>query len=138
MQPIGAAGVALRFLFSLVLVLCTYNPSGYSWFHWFVKSFPSVSPVAAIFGIILVIGWAIYIRATLRSLGALGLVLAAALFACLIWLLIDVGVLSLQNVSALTWVILVVIAAVLAIGMSWSHIRRRLSGQADVDDVDEN
>jgi hypothetical protein len=27
---------------------------------------------------------------------------------------------------------------VLATGMSWSHIRRRLSGQADVDDVDED
>jgi len=27
---------------------------------------------------------------------------------------------------------------ILAVGMSWSHIRRRLSGQADMDDVDES
>jgi Family of unknown function (DUF6524) len=31
-----------------------------------------------------------------------------------------------------------VVATILAIGMSWSHVRRRLSGQADVDDVDED
>jgi len=30
-----------------------------------------------------------------------------------------------------------VAATILAIGLSWSHVRRRLSGQTDVDDVDE-
>jgi hypothetical protein len=30
------------------------------------------------------------------------------------------------------------LAAIMATGMSWSHIRRRMSGQLDVDDVDEN
>jgi len=29
-----------------------------------------------------------------------------------------------------------VFACVLAVGMSWSHIRRRVSGQFDTDDVD--
>ena len=138
MKPIGPSGIALRFLFALILVLSTYNPSGYSWFHWFKQSFPSVSPVAALLGLALVVGWAIYIRATLRSLGMVGLVLASAVFACLIWLFIDWGVLSLENVSAIAWVVLVVIAALLAIGMSWSHIRRRMSGQVDADDVDDN
>jgi hypothetical protein len=35
------------------------------------------------------------------------------------------------------WIGLVMVATILAIGMSWSHVRRRLTGQADVDDVDE-
>jgi hypothetical protein len=30
------------------------------------------------------------------------------------------------------------LAAILAAGMSWSHLRRSWAGQADVDDVDEN
>ncbi|MEO1240160.1 MAG: DUF6524 family protein, partial [Pseudomonadota bacterium] len=36
-----------------------------------------------------------------------------------------------------TWLGLVVLSIVLAIGLSWSIVRRRISGQADVDDVDE-
>ena len=138
MKPIGPSGIALRFVFALLLVLCTYNPSGYSWFHWIKSVFPAVTPVIAISGIALIIGWAIYIRATLRSLGPVGLLLAAVLFACLIWLLIDWGVLSLEKVSAIAWVVLIILAALLATGMSWSHIRRRMSGQVDADDVDEN
>jgi len=43
-----------------------------------------------------------------------------------------------DNVGAMTWVVLVIVSLLLAIGMSWSHIRRRLTGQVDIDDVDEN
>jgi hypothetical protein len=32
--------------------------------------------------------------------------------------------------------VLLVSAIILAIGLSWSHLRRRLTGQADVDEVD--
>lgn len=138
MKNIGPAGIALRFLFALILVLCTYNPSGYSWFHWMKSVFPSITPVIALSGIALLIGWTMYVRATLRSLGPVGLVLASGLFACLLWLLIDWGLLSLNNVSALAWVILIILSGLLATGMCWSHIRRRVSGQVDADDVDEN
>ncbi len=31
----------------------------------------------------------------------------------------------------------VLFATVMAVGLSWSHIRRRVSGQVDADDVDE-
>jgi FtsH-binding integral membrane protein len=87
--------------------------------------------------VVLLIGWTIYIRATLRSLGGLGLGLAVAFFGIIIWWLVDIGLIGLGNVSAFTYLILFVIAAVLATGMSWSHIRRKLSGQTDVDDVEE-
>jgi len=36
--------------------------------------------------------------------------------------------------SALSWVVLVCIAALLAIGLCWSHIWRRLTGQFEVDE----
>jgi len=35
-------------------------------------------------------------------------------------------------------VILILISSILAVGISWSHIRRKISGQVDADDVDEN
>ncbi len=40
--------------------------------------------------------------------------------------------------DAVTYLVLFVIGAVLGTGMSWSHVRRRLSGQADVDEVEDN
>jgi hypothetical protein len=87
--------------------------------------------------IVLLIGWTIYIRATLRSLGAFGLGLAFTFFAIIIWWLVDMGLIGVNSVSILSYIMLFVLSAVLAIGMSWSHLRRRMSGQADMDDVDE-
>ena len=60
------------------------------------------------------------------------------MFAAIVWLLIDMGWLSLDSVTAMSWILIVLLSAILAVGMSWSHIRRRLSGQVDADDVDEN
>ena len=47
------------------------------------------------------------------------------------------GWLSFQNPTANTWIGLTAMSLVLGVGLSWSHVRRRLSGQADMDDVDE-
>ena len=78
-----------------------------------------------------------HLRATWRSIGPIGLTLAAALFGALIWVLLDTGILDLNEPKAITWALLIVFATILAIGLSWSHVRRRLSGQADMDDVDD-
>ena len=137
MKPITLQGFLLRFVFALLLVLLTYNPSGYSYLHWLKNSMSSIDPLLVIVGISLIIGWVIYIRATLRSLGLIGLILAVLFFAAILWLFIDWGWLGLSNVAAMSWVILILISAVLAVGISWSHIRRKLSGQVDSDDVDE-
>jgi hypothetical protein len=128
----------VRFVLALVLVFCTYNPSGYSWYHWLMQADDWRAPQLIFAGVVLLIGWVIYLRATLRSLGEIGTVLALAFFAALTWLMVDYGLLSLDNPTIFTWVILTMLAAIVATGMSWSHIRRRMSGQLDVDDVDEN
>ena len=82
------SGVALRFLFALLLVLLSYNPSGYSYFHWVYQSFSHITPYIVIAGLILLIGWGIYVKATLNSLGVVGIIVLAALFATLVWLFV--------------------------------------------------
>lgn len=126
-----------RWLFALALVLGTYNPSGYSYLNWIVSENVSFGPVIALFGVALLIAWIIYLRATFMSMGWLGIVLGAAFFGCIIWLLVDIGWLSLESPGSLTWVALVLLSLILAVGMSWSHIRRRLTGQIDVDEKDD-
>ena len=124
-----------RFIIALVLVLVSFNPSGYSFFHWATQQLFAL-PVLLLMGVVLLIGWVIFLRATLRSLGPIGITLAVALFACLVWVAIYYNLLAVGS-TLFIYIILVVFSAVLAIGMSWSHVRRRMSGQADMDDVDQ-
>lgn len=127
----------IRLIAALILVFATYNPYEYSWYHLFINAPDKLDPLLILTGLVLFIGWIIYLRATLRSLGIVGTTLALALFGVFVWLLVDRDILSLDETTLLQYIVLVIIATIMAIGMSWSHIRRRLSGQLDVDDVDE-
>ena len=124
----------LRFGMSLALVFLTYNPSSYSWVGWLFSETAMVYKVAT--GVLLAIGWVIFLRATWYSLGAIGTVLATAFFAVIIWLLIEWGLLTLGTGSTFQWVFLFMLSGVLAVGMSWSHLRRRMSGQYDTDELE--
>ena len=134
----SASGIGLRFLFALLLVLITYNPSGYSYFHWVHQNLHTLTPYIALAGLALVIGWVIYLKATLNSLGLIGILLASAFFACLIWLFIYWKILDLNNTSAVAWFVEILLAVLLALGMCWSHFSRRISGQIDVDDIEQH
>ncbi|MEL7398522.1 MAG: DUF6524 family protein [Pseudomonadota bacterium] len=55
----------------------------------------------------------------------------------MVWVLNDFGWLSLSETSQMVWLGLFALSLVLGVGLSWSHVRRYLSGQSDMDDVDE-
>jgi len=135
-DQLSLAGFGIRLLVALALVLLTYNPAGVSWFHWVRADLPGITPLVALAGVALLIGWTIYVRATLRSLGALGLTLAFAFFGILLWLVIDVGIVPADSVESITWIVLVLLSLVLAVGISWSHVRRRMTGQVDTDELE--
>lgn len=131
------AGIGIRFLIAWILVLATYNPDGYSYIDWIFMFDNGSLPLKLLLGVVLVIGWAIYIRATKRSLGMIGIVLAIAFFATLLWLLVDWNIIPANSIRAVSYIILFIIGSLLATGMCWSHIRRRISGQLDVDEIEE-
>lgn len=131
----GVGGLALRFAFALLLVLITFNPTGHSYYHWIAAGFPAFDALKALAGIALLIGWVIFLTATMRSLGAAGVLLALAFFAALVWVAVQFGWLE-AKARVFVWIGLIAAAAILALGVSWSHLRRRLTGQADVDEVD--
>jgi hypothetical protein len=131
------SGFTLRFLFAMVLVFASYNPEGYSYFDWVNSVFPKISIEQAFVGVVLLIGWVVYLRATLRSLGFIGLGLALAFFGLFVAMLIKWQWITLDSSKPLAYVVLILVSAILAVGMSWSHIRRRMSGQVDMDDLDE-
>ena len=129
---------ALRLVLALSLVLLTFNPSGYSYFHWVRGNFPGFTPLQAVAGIGLLILWIFLWRTMMRAIGTLGLVLMVALTAALVWLFVSWGWLDVASVSTLSWVVLVALGLILSVGMSWSIIRQDLTGQASVDELEDN
>ena len=132
----------LRLAGALALVFATYNPiEPYSYFYWalqpLIGDISNFTILKGFVGIVLLIGWTIFLRATTRSLGAFGALLAIGFFGLLLWMIVDLGWISADNQVAITWLVLIGLSCVLSAGVSWSHIRRRITGQLDVDETDD-
>ena len=138
MESINITGLAGRTAFALLLVVLTFNPSGWSYFHWVREGFPSVTPLEAVTGILLLILWIFLWRSMMQAIGALGLLLMAALTAAMVWLFVSWGWLDVRNATTMTWVVLAALGLILGVGMSWAIIRRQLTGQASVDEIEDN
>jgi hypothetical protein len=128
----------LRVAGSLAIVLLTFNPSGWSYVHWFKNTFPKVAPLQAVAGLVLLIAWIFVVNATLRAIGKLGVMLGALLFAAIVWLFISWGWVELSGRGSIIWLVLIMLGFLMGIGLSWSHLRRRVAGQAVVDEIDDH
>jgi hypothetical protein len=117
------------------LICFTWNPTRYNYVAWGIAQWRNIGPIVAFVGIALVIGWVFYLRSTARSLGVVGIILSLALAATILWALLTY-VVDTSSTVLIEWIVLILLAAILAAGMSWSHLRRSWAGQADVDDVD--
>ncbi len=138
-REFSSASFFRRLAASLALVIATYNPTGVSYYHWLRDAMAGegtgeLGPEHFVAGVLLIIGWVALFVAAQRSLGTGGLILGAALLGGVVWLLTDMGFVAVASVAALTWVSLVCMAVLLAIGLSWSHIWRRVTGQYEVDE----
>lgn len=127
-QPLS---IVVRMLTVLLLVAATYNPSGYSWYHW-VEQTGSDYWIAKLFTMfVLISGYIVCINATIRSLGLLlGLPLALVLLT-LVWLASDRGWIDLSNSLQRILVFEAVLVLYLGTGTCFSIIRYRLAGQMD-------
>ena len=127
-------GFLIRWLAAFVLLAATYNPTDMSYIRWAIANWNVQTPLVVLFGLILLVAIILFLTAVLRGIGTLGVVLHAAVLGALIWVLYDFGWLDLRDPSANTWIALVAVSFVLAVGMYWGIAWRRLSGQVEVDD----
>jgi hypothetical protein len=131
-------GLICRIALPFVLVYATWNPTGRSFYHWAIAPFflgtPAMGPAKVLIALLLLAGWVVVIQATRRSLGFGGTILLAAIFCALLWLLIAKGG-SFQphSATAFSHLGLVALSLLLAIGMGWGIVRRKLTGQVEVD-----
>jgi hypothetical protein len=129
---ISWGGVVARLVFATALVLLTFNPSGHSFYHWLTQPPVGITAVKAFVGVLLLICWLVCLRTAHVALGTVGVVLGAALFGTAAWLLVDAHWIDLSGTEAKTWAMLVTLGLVLGIGLSWSLIRARATGQVEV------
>ena len=129
-------GIFLRWLGAFILLAATFNPTEWNYVKWSIANGNSQLPLTLFLGLLLLVGFLIYLLATLRSIGTFGMLLVAALFGSGLWVLYSWGLLSLENSTLNTWLGLVALSLILGVGLSWSILKRRLSGQATVDDGD--
>ncbi len=127
------ASIVPRVLFAVALVLLTWNPSGWSYVDWALRDRAAFDAVKAFFGVLLFGGWVFCVRSAWVSLGAVGLVLVGALLATVVWMLVQFGVVEPGSTKTLLWIVLVAVGVVLGVGLSWSKVRQRATGQVEAD-----
>jgi Family of unknown function (DUF6524) len=130
---ISWSGVLMRLVLAVMLVLVTYNPSGYSFYDWVTAPPTDVTAAKAFASMLLAAGWIVCLRTAYVALGVLGVLMGVALLATFVWMLIDMKLLAAPGATALTWIGLVIFGIVLGVGLSWSIIRARTTGQLEVD-----
>lgn len=130
-------GFIWRLMAAFGLLVATFNPTDWNYLIWARVNAGEQTSLAVLMGLLLFVGYIVYLRATLRSIGAFGMIMVLAIVGATIWVLNDYGLLTLRDTSELVWLALAALSLVLGIGLSWSHVRRRLSGQADMDDVED-
>jgi hypothetical protein len=134
-SPLGFIG---RVVLPFVLVYGTWNPSGQSFYQWAIAPLftgaPAIGPVKVVVALLLLAGWVLVLQATWRSLGLGGAILIASIFGALVWLLVAKGgVFQPHGATAYSYLGLAAVSLLLAIGMSWAIVRRKLTGQVEVD-----
>jgi len=127
-QPIG---ILVRILAVMLLVAATYNPSGYSYYHWAFRGDTSYWALKIFLGLLIIFGYVFCGYATWRSLRVmLSVPLLLLIVACL-WLLSDWGWVDLSDWLQRTLALEAMLVILLGTGVSFSLIRYRLSGQLD-------
>jgi len=129
------AFVFARFLFSLALVLATYNPTGYSFYHWITDFGEGLLSLRVIVALTLAMIYYMLFRVVFAAFRRSGMIvggLAGVLFAT------ELARVVAGRQSQHSWhfyfllgqyVTLCTVAIMLSLGVSWSHLMERLTGQ---------
>ncbi len=127
-QPIA---ILVRMLAVMFLVAATYNPSGYSYYHWAFQADSTDWALKVFLGFLIIFGYVFCGYATWRSMRLLLSIPLLLIIAACLWLLSDWGMLDFSDWLQRTIALEVSLVVLLGTGVSFSLIRYRLSGQLD-------
>lgn len=124
-------GVLVRTLVCFLVVFATWNPTGYSFVSWARHSPWATPPEIATAGALLLALHILFARIAWLSLGFDGIWGALAIMAAGGLTLHEFDVINLWQASLWPYLLLSGFAMLLAIGMVWSLLKRRIVGQSN-------
>jgi len=124
-----------RACFVAFLVFSLYNPSGRSFYHWVRSGFADYWMLQIPAAVLLTIFWFLALRATLLSLRLVGVALVTSLYASLVWVLADFGLIDLTQSLHVELAMLLLLTGIITTGVSTMHMLTRLTGQTHVDSI---
>jgi hypothetical protein len=124
-------GIIVRTLACFLLVFATWNPTGYCFLTW-ARYYPfATAPEIAAVGMLLIGLHILFLRIAWLSLGVDGILGALAILLAGVFTLAEFGLLDLWRGLVWTYLLLSGFSLILAIGMTWSLLKRRIVGQSN-------
>jgi len=127
--------LAIRLLIAAIVVFSTYNPSGKSIFHWIQNHDDPTNAWVVLVGIVFVLMHFALLIAAWKALGKLGIFIVIILFAALVYLSLQEGWVSPENLESVQWLALILYSVFLGIGLAGAIIWRRATGQIITDEA---
>jgi hypothetical protein len=124
-------GVLVRTLACFLLVFATWNPTGYSYLTWARYSPWATIPEIAVAGTLLLGMHILFWRIAWLSLGADGVTAAVAILLAGVFTLSEFGLVDLWQGQVWTYLLLMGFSLLLALGVVWSLLKRRIVGQSN-------
>ena len=124
-------GVLVRTLACFLLIFATWNPTGYSYLAWARYSPWATIPEIAVAGALLLGLHILFWRIAWLSLGADGVTAAAAILLAGVFTLSEFGLVDLWQGQVWTYLLLMGLSLLLALGVVWSLLKRRIVGQSN-------
>jgi len=124
------------FVYSALLVLGTYNPSGVSVWHWLSRAadWGRMWPVYVVVGLVLAGLWLLFLTSIRKSMSIGGISLIVLIVALLCYLPVHFDTVHVTQ-SSITWLVLCGLIVVVGFGGSFARLRFYLFGQRSVDAV---
>jgi len=123
-------GVIVRLFACFALVFATWNPTGYSYVGWAWHGDATVPAIALVSATLLALH-ILFARIAWLSLGADGVSATLAILLALLLTLYEFDLIDLSRGQSWAYVLLMAVALVLAVGVVWSLLKRRIVGQSN-------
>jgi hypothetical protein len=130
----SGSSLIVRLLVSLALVFATYNPTGYSFYHWLIDAGSGPLSLKLLAAISLAMMYYAAFRIVLAAFRRSGMIVAALV---VVLCVVELALLMPEPresswqvyVEAGQYVVLLAIAIIASFGISWSWLIERLTGQ---------
>lgn len=122
-------GLVARALACFALVFATWNPTDVNFFAWIDS--PAPLPLKGLAAALLLLLHVLFARITWLSLGLPGTLFVLALLLLGVFTLDQLGTIDLSRGRSWGYVFVSVAALTLMIGLTWSLMKRRITGQSN-------